>query len=81
MKFLNFLLFLWLVFKDVQGTGEDFSPQKRKSSISKHEISKFFVIFLAHFFKDAPGTGEAVSPQKGASSTSNFLNFLLFLLL
>ncbi len=39
--------------KDVQATGEAFSPQKRTSSTSKHEISKLF--FVGHFC--GPGCG------------------------
>ncbi len=35
--------------KDSQATEEAFSPQKRTSSTSKHEISKFFLLFWAIF--------------------------------
>jgi len=35
--------------KDVQATGEAFSPQKRTCSNSKHEISPLFSIFVGHF--------------------------------
>ncbi len=35
--------------KDVQATGEAFSPQKRPSSTSKHEISKLFSVLWVIF--------------------------------
>jgi hypothetical protein len=35
--------------KDVQATGEAFSPQKRKSSISKHEIFLTFFYFSGSY--------------------------------
>jgi hypothetical protein len=37
-KKLQFI-YPWASIKDVQATGEAFSPQKRKSSPSKHKIS------------------------------------------
>jgi hypothetical protein len=43
------------LIKDVQATGEAFSPQKRTSSTSKDEISYLFSIFLVNFF--SPGYG------------------------
>ncbi len=33
---------IYLAQKDVQATGEAFSPQKKTFSTSKHEISEFF---------------------------------------
>jgi hypothetical protein len=44
---LKFTLYLslGLHLKDVQVTEEAFSPQKRTSSTSKHEISLFFLLF------------------------------------
>jgi hypothetical protein len=41
--------------KDVQTAGEAFSPPKRTSSISKHEIVSLFYIFVGHFCP--PGSG------------------------
>jgi hypothetical protein len=35
--------------KGLQATGEDFSPQKRTSSTSKHEIYELFSIFCKSF--------------------------------
>jgi hypothetical protein len=35
--------------KDIQATEEASSPQKRTSSTSKHEISKYFSTFMGHF--------------------------------
>jgi hypothetical protein len=35
--------------KDVQATGEAFSPQKKTSSTSKNEIYQLFSIFGGHF--------------------------------
>jgi hypothetical protein len=41
--------------KNFQATGEAFSPQKRTSSISKHEIFSLFSIFVGLFCP--PGSG------------------------
>jgi hypothetical protein len=45
--------------KDVQATGEAFSPQKRTSSTSKHENSVLFSIFVGHFCPPGSGSGSA----------------------
>jgi len=47
--------------KDVQATGEAFSPQKRTPSPSKHEISILF-LFLWVIFTD--------QNQRGSGSTT-----------
>jgi hypothetical protein len=48
--FPTHLLFHYpLPLKDVQATGEAFSPQKRTSSTSKDEIYLLFYIFVGHF--------------------------------
>jgi hypothetical protein len=39
----------WTFIMDVQAAGEAFSPQKKTSSTSKHEISSFFKIFVGNF--------------------------------
>jgi hypothetical protein len=43
--------------KDVQATGEAFSPQNRTSSTSKHEISSLFSNFVGNF--SPPGSGSS----------------------
>ncbi len=45
------MLFIILrpTIKDAQATGEDFSPQKRISTTSKHENSLIFSVFVGHF--------------------------------
>jgi hypothetical protein len=50
--------------KDVQATGEAFSPQKRTSSILKHEISSLFCIFMGHFCPTEPESGSAFRIQR-----------------
>jgi hypothetical protein len=50
--FFSSKVYLSLV-KDVQATREAFGPQKRTSSISKHEISKLFSIFVGNFCPSA----------------------------
>jgi hypothetical protein len=44
--------------KDVQATGEAFSPQKRTSSTSKHEIS--FLYFSGNFYPPGCGSGSQI---------------------
>ncbi len=44
--------------KHAQATEEAFSPQKRKSSTSKHKNSVLFSIFVGHFCP--PGSGSAI---------------------
>jgi hypothetical protein len=46
--------------KDVQATGEVFTPQKRTSTTSKHEFSSLLWVILA--FLD-PDLGEDLDPQ------------------
>jgi hypothetical protein len=52
--------------KNVQATGEVFSPQKRTLSTSKHEISSLFSIFLGHFCP--PGSRPTYPIESGSNS-------------
>ncbi len=59
-------------FKDVQTTGEAFSPQKRTSSTSKMKFINFFYTFLGYFY--SPGSGcvlefNFLRPSKGLDSS------------
>jgi hypothetical protein len=40
---------IYLAQKDVQATGEAFSPQKKTTSTSRHENSELFILFLGLF--------------------------------
>ncbi len=59
-KFYNFTAEKSNFFvKDVQATGEAFSPPKRTSSISKQEISYLFSIFVGNFCLLGYGSGSS----------------------
>jgi hypothetical protein len=49
--------------KDVKATGEAFSPQKKPSSTSRHEISKLFSIFVGQICPHESGS------KSGSGST------------
>jgi hypothetical protein len=55
-----------------QATGEAYSPQKRKSSTSKHEISLLFSVFVSQFRPPESGSrsGFSNSNQCGLGSGS-----------
>jgi hypothetical protein len=53
--------------KDVQTTDEAFSPQKRTTSTSKHEISELFSIFAGHFFPAGYGSGFRILIESGSN--------------
>ncbi len=57
--------------KDVQATGEVFSPQKTTSSTSKHEISSLFSIFVGHFFSSGSGSCWPKSMRVRIHNTEN----------
>jgi hypothetical protein len=57
--------------KDVQATGEAFSPQKRTSSTSKHEISQLCFYYCGHFC--TPGS------RSETLTKTNWIFMLLFL--
>ncbi len=54
-------------FKHVQATGEAFSPQKRKSSTSKYEISQLFSFFMGHFCPPGSGSGSTDLIKSGSN--------------
>jgi hypothetical protein len=72
------------LLKDVQAILEAFSPQKRTSSTSKHEIFELFSIFVGH-----PLTWQNPDPIRIRNTVLNttyiqfpsYLNLLLFLIL
>jgi hypothetical protein len=43
---------------DIQATGKVFSPQRRTSSISKHQISSLFSILVGHFCSPRPDSAD-----------------------
>jgi hypothetical protein len=47
--------------KDVQATGDAFSPYKRTSSTSKHENSLLSSTFVGHFCPPGSGSGSSNS--------------------
>ncbi len=61
----KYFLFLFLIkncnpqasIKDVQNTGEAFSPQKRTSRTSKYEIYSLLSIFVGYFCPPGSGSG------------------------
>ncbi len=55
-------------FKDAQATGEAFSPQKRTSSNSKHEISLLFSFVVGHFCPPESGSGSNNSNTCGSAT-------------
>ncbi len=55
--------------RDVQATGETFSPQKKTSSNSNHEISSLYSIFVDHFCP--PGSVSPLNADPGPAGQFN----------
>jgi hypothetical protein len=60
---------------NVQATKEAFSPKKRTSSTSKHEISELFSICVGHFYPSGSGSGFRNTDQCKTDDLSN-INYL-----
>ncbi len=71
-----------LGLKDVQATGEAFSPQKGTSRISKLEISLLFSIFWGQFTLLDPASGPADQNRcefmSGSETLEETVNYFLF---
>ncbi len=59
--------------KDIQAPREAFGPQKRTSSTSKHEISKFFSTLVGHFCLPGSGSGYTNLTESKSGSGSETL--------